>query len=299
MGLIRVNLSDWRGAVDNLEHAIERDPRHANALYQLGFIAEHRGNLQEAVSYYRKAQSARPGHVGAQQRLEQLLDRFVSNDPPAKTRTDSPITGAREQDYTREASRQAAADAHGRTDRDLRARPPGGEAESQPRLSQQPSRSSGPATSTNSPVVGVVRRLQARAEPVGWIPMLNWTVWSFLVERTDEAGNPLPNPLPPIAVQMRGFHFDGAIYEGDVVEVVTGGRHPGDLVHAKNVYNRTRNSSIRARVGPAIQLVKIASVLTILFTLIILYWIFSSSCNSPVYWQLPGPVTSLCDALYY
>ncbi len=195
IGLIHVNRRDWRGAVDQLEHAIKRDPRHANALYQLGFVAEHRGNLQEAVSYYRKAQSARPGHVGAQQRLEKLLDRYVSNDPPADPRTDSPITNAHGQDHTREASRQAAADAPGRTDRDPRARPPGGEAESQPRLSQQPSRSSGPATSPNSPVVGVVRRLQARAEPVGWIQMLNWTVWSFLVEHTDEAGN----PLPPVA----------------------------------------------------------------------------------------------------
>src|SRR5215217_2124411 len=180
IGLIRVNLSDWRGAVDNLEHAIERDPRHANALYQLGFIAEHRGNLQEAISYYRKAQSARPGQASAQQRLEQLLDRYVSNDPPAKPRTDSPITGAREQDYSREAPRQAAADAHGRTDRDLRARPPGGEAESQPRLSQQPSRLSGPATSTNSPVVGVVRGLAARSEP-GLLMYMQMAVWTFSV----------------------------------------------------------------------------------------------------------------------
>jgi len=98
---------------------------------------------------------------------------------------------------------------------------------------------------------------------------------------------------------MRGFHFDGAIYEGDVVEVVTGGRHPGELVKVKEVYNRTRNTTVRARMGPAFQLVKIATVLGALFILIFLYWTFSSSCTSPVYWQLPGPVTSLCDALYY
>jgi hypothetical protein len=403
IGLIRGSFGDWRGAANNLKDALERDPRHANALYQLGFIAEHRGNLQEAISYYRKAQSARPEHAGAQQRLEQLLNsaagavtsntgnlsgrqernrgainlesatppelvvetsraftpgtryplvketttigrtspsdivleaddsvsrahaeitrdggslwiedlnsrngtlvngqrlsggvllrpgddvavgstrfRYVSNDTPAETPPDSPIAGAREQDYTREAPRQAAVDAHGRTGRDLRAQPPDGGAESQPMLSQLLSRLSGPATSTNSPVVGVVRGLQSRSEPTPWIQFLYVTVWTFSVERTDEAGN----PLPPITVQMKGHQFDGVIHDGDEVEVVTGRGHTGELVNAKEVYNRTKNATVRVRELPGVRVARIGAVFVALFILGVFFWIISSAFASGIY----------------
>jgi hypothetical protein len=99
---------------------------------------------------------------------------------------------------------------------------------------------------------------------------------------------------------MKGHKFDGQIYEGDEVEVVPGRRHTGGLVDVKEVYNRTQNATVRARELAGMHVLRIASVLTLLFIAIIMYWIFSSSCNSEVvYWQLPGPVQSVCNALYW
>jgi hypothetical protein len=290
-GLIRGRFGDRRGAVNYLKDALERDPQHADALYQLGYVAEHSGNLQEAKSYYGKAQSAKPGHARAQQRLEQLLG---SGAHPATSNIGN-LSGRQEQNYKREAPRQAAADAHGRAGRHLYGQPPGGEAESQPMISQLLRRVSGPATSTNSPVVGVVRNFRARTEPLGWSIGTQYgrlEIWTFSVEGTDEAGN----PLPPITVQMKGSRFDGVIFEGDEVEVQAGRRQTGELVNAKEVYNRTKNATVRVRGLPGLGVLRIAVVLVLLFIATIFFTIGRSACYE-LYYGLPGPVQSLCRIL--
>lgn|SRR5262245_44996104 len=69
------------------------------------------------------------------------------------------------------------------------------------------------AVSRQRPITGVVRNLQQHSEP-GW--PVNKTVWSFQLQRTDEETG---NPLPAVAVELRGVSFTGTIFEGNEVEV--------------------------------------------------------------------------------
>src|SRR5215207_615920 len=60
---------DVEEAVDWFRRALEDDPSHANALYRLGTIEERRGNPTRAVDLYERALRAHPGHVSATERL--------------------------------------------------------------------------------------------------------------------------------------------------------------------------------------------------------------------------------------
>ena len=60
------------------------DPRHANALYQLGSIAEQGGRRQEACSYYTKAFAIDPRHASARRDLS--ASKAVRRRPPRPRR---------------------------------------------------------------------------------------------------------------------------------------------------------------------------------------------------------------------
>jgi hypothetical protein len=60
--------------------------------------------------------------------------------------------------------------------------------------------------------VGVARAVHERSEGTSNPPRI---VWTFRLERYDQAGN----RLQPIPIEMRGRSFEGAISDGDTVEV--------------------------------------------------------------------------------
>jgi hypothetical protein len=215
VGLVRASARDWPAAIANFEKALEHNPHHANALYQLGYIAEQRNNSQKARAYYSAALSTNPRHRGAQQRLEQLGSAPILVPPPAPSNASNDSGG-------QEPSRGVKN---------------GGSATRPPR--------SGRVISTNGPIVGVVRGLRARSEEDPYVRLVHVQVWTFSVERTDEAGN----PIAPISVQMRGHQFDGVIEEGDEVEV-PGRWRTGELARVKRVYNRTKGATVEARDMP-------------------------------------------------
>lgn len=93
-------------------------------------------------------------------------------------------------------------------------------------------------------VVGEARGVQTRSEQDPLTPERQFTVLTFRVERFDRAGN----RLPPVAVQMRGRTFEGAISEGDWVEVAGAGPPSGTL-HVDRVRNLTTAALIRAKGG--------------------------------------------------
>jgi membrane protein YdbS with pleckstrin-like domain len=82
-GLARLSSGDLGAAASYFDECLQRDPHHANALYQLGFIAERQNASTEARSYYERALALNRGHVGAKRRLAQLPSR-----PPAPPRTE-------------------------------------------------------------------------------------------------------------------------------------------------------------------------------------------------------------------
>ena len=104
--------------------------------------------------------------------------------------------------------------------------------------------SSGPGYARPGGIVGEARGVQARSEQDLLTPQRQFTVLTFRVERFDRAGN----RLPPVAVQMRGRTFEGAISEGDWVEVeVAVAGAPSDTLHVDRVRNLTTTAVVRAK----------------------------------------------------
>lgn len=91
------------------------------------------------------------------------------------------------------------------------------------------------ASEDGGPIKGQVSGLQQRFERSGEV------VWNFRVERQDASGNPLPR----VAVEMRGLGFEGALNNGDWVEV-TGKFNHGTLMAAE-VSNLSTRATVRAR----------------------------------------------------
>jgi hypothetical protein len=88
-------------------------------------------------------------------------------------------------------------------------------------------------------------------------------VWNFRLERTDAAGV----ALNPIAIEMRGIGFNGAIANGDIIEV-RGTYKKGKILRVQYVKNLTSQVTVEARRGNPI-----LSILKIIFTLIVLFFI--------------------------
>jgi hypothetical protein len=70
-------------------------------------------------------------------------------------------------------------------------------------------------------------------------------VWNFRIEREGHDRE----PLAPVAVEMRGFEFEGALADGEEVEI-TGKAKRGRIVHVQRVENLTSNSVVRVKEGP-------------------------------------------------
>ena len=122
------------------------------------------------------------------------------------------------------------------------------------------SRSGGGIGSATS---GIVSGLQQRQEMFG---RTYFTVWNFRLERTDSAGH----PMTPIPVEMRGRRFNGAINNGDLVDV-RGRPQPGKLVRTRRVRNLTVGTDVRAigRRHPILRVLVLLVVLAAFAT-----WIF-------------------------
>jgi hypothetical protein len=90
-------------------------------------------------------------------------------------------------------------------------------------------------------VVGEARSFQVRVEPDLLDRQRQWMVWTFRLERFDNAGN----RLNPVLVQMRGLRFEGGISDGDWVAV--GGAASADgIIHVDGVRNLTTGALVQA-----------------------------------------------------
>jgi hypothetical protein len=111
-------------------------------------------------------------------------------------------------------------------------------------------------------ITGKVAGFQARNEMFNRSYII---VWNFRVER---AG------VPPLAVEMRGYAFDGAVANGDEVRLAaTPGR--GGIVRAKSLENLTSNATVGVSRGalfsPSNRTAKVVrAVFAVVFLIIVL-----------------------------
>jgi hypothetical protein len=118
-------------------------------------------------------------------------------------------------------------------------------------------------------LTGQVSAFQARWER-GAASNQPLTVWSFRLERHDDRGQPLPR----VAVEMRGKGFDGTITPGDWIRIDKDWRE-GTTLHAESVTNLSTNSIVQAKgVGKAIKITQIVfCAVVIAFMVTVFGWV--------------------------
>lgn len=89
-------------------------------------------------------------------------------------------------------------------------------------------------------VIGEVRDFRERRETEG---QYTWTIWNFRVERYDDSGN----QMQPVPVEIKGMKFEGAVSEGDWVEL-PGDWKPGEVASPKKFTNLTTGAEITGSV---------------------------------------------------
>src|SRR5205823_1845135 len=75
---------DRPGAVKHLERAVELDPNHTGALFQLGHANDLAGNDDDAITYYERCLKSPPVHVGALINLGVLYEDSEKYDKAAE-----------------------------------------------------------------------------------------------------------------------------------------------------------------------------------------------------------------------
>src|SRR5262249_43930831 len=61
-------------SIQHLERAVELDPGHTGALFQLGYLSDLAGNDDEAIGYYERCLTHPPVHVGVLMNLGVLYE---------------------------------------------------------------------------------------------------------------------------------------------------------------------------------------------------------------------------------
>jgi hypothetical protein len=136
-------------------------------------------------------------------------------------------------------------------------------------------------------VVGLARGVQTRSEQLG--ESHHETVWTFRVERYDEAGN--RELLVP--VEMRGLRFEGSIADGDWVRV-RGRRRDGTL-RASELENLTTGATVRAKGLPtAVKVIAgvVFLIVAIIFVVVVVEIINAERSFSSASGLLSLPVVS-------
>jgi TolA-binding protein len=226
--------------------AVEADPRHANALYRLGEIAQAQHRAEEARRLFERALQANPRHASARDRLSRLGsapsppkpppeagrssdewyrigDDALKAKPPEIARATQAYRRALEADPSHAnalyrlgeiaQAQHRPREAMGLFERALQANPQ--HAGARDRLRRLQSAPSPPKPSPGPPhppagdgPVGIVAALQ-RSQETQWLTRTTLSVWTFRVQ-TD--GDVLP-------VRLRGESLSGSVREGEWVEL--------------------------------------------------------------------------------
>jgi hypothetical protein len=139
---------------------------------------------------------------------------------------------------------------------------------------------------------GVARAVSWRTENTVWGQSpVTTTVLNFRVDRFDDNGDPLPS----LAVEMRGRRFRGNVNDGDWVEV-PGSWRLGELNEPRRVRNLTTGTFVQAKGGlrlgcqiaAALLLIVALLVLGLLAWLLFGSWEFTIDSPQPPEIEEPG-----------
>lgn len=83
-GMCQLTEGDRGGAIDTFERAVQLDPGHTNALFQLGHANDLAGNDEEAISCYERCLKHPPLHVGTLINLGVLYEDHERYDKAAE-----------------------------------------------------------------------------------------------------------------------------------------------------------------------------------------------------------------------
>jgi hypothetical protein len=97
----------------------------------------------------------------------------------------------------------------------------------------------------------------------------NILVWDFRIERKDSSVE-----QTPVAVEMRGYAFEGSIANGDEVEIV-GQPIDRKVLHISAAYNLTSNALVRVSSAPTGFPRVVAAIMTLGFFLLFLFLVFN------------------------
>ena len=253
---------DFDGAAAVLEPVVAANPRDAEAWQLLGTARYRSGDLQGAALAYEQRLKLAPNDsigmyslaivrkdLGDETSARDLLVRITTLDPtfaPARARLGEwgpPSNGAGPN-----PTPSAAAGATAQTDI--------------------------PRPSARGMVVGRARKVIIGSQPDPITIRGSLMVWTFRIERVDEAGN----ALSPVLVTMRGSRIDGQLADGDIVEA--GPWRPGEMIRAKKATNLTTNSMIVTRGLP--QWIFVAGLgLMILAFVLFAFWAYNKVNDSP------------------
>jgi hypothetical protein len=237
LGVVELALGNPAGAAANFRTVLSHDPSDANSLYCLGLIAEQQGKVQEAQSLYRMALASNPQHVGVKGRFDRLQQPQSTNaDAPQRGSPRPPVAPqevdqdirAKWQDWVKSdiggaEGRMDAATAAALTALQRREGPDGAMAAARQaayRWNQDELRRF-PQPDKDKVIRGRVKAAQRSQERVSFAiygrgaPPPVWRILNFQIERVTPDGTPLPS----VPVRLKGRKLDGALSNGDIVEV--------------------------------------------------------------------------------
>lgn len=117
----------------------------------------------------------------------------------------------------------------------------------------------GPRAPSGDPREGVVSNLQQRFEQRALGRMMRQVyVWDFRVNREG---------LPPVAVEMRGFRFQGSLSNGDRVRLSHSAR-PGKVLQLHRIVNLSSSSTVRVTRRPRLITTGLGILVQILLLLV-------------------------------
>lgn len=130
-------------------------------------------------------------------------------------------------------------------------------------------------------VEGQARALQSRSEQRG--EGYGETIWSFRVERHDEAGN----RVQLIPVEIRGLTFEGSINEGDWVRAE--GRVRAGTFRANVLENRTTGAVVRAKGYSKLAAVVFSVIFLIIISLVavVAFAVIRAASDQPPNFRTP------------
>jgi hypothetical protein len=125
---------------------------------------------------------------------------------------------------------------------------------------------------TSAMIKGTVSSFQQRTEQIntGTGPR-SLVVWDFRIEQRDSTGQPMPR----VAVEMRGRSFIGSINNGDVVEIDARFR-PGQVLQVRRLRNLTSGAVVTAKGAQLMRLSRFISLVIFVVLVIVIVMVFRS-----------------------